>query len=457
MDVGKVLKSVKKVVKGDPFLDIEPEAYSFFVNVNDTDDKPHIQEYPLIESFTKDIESAESISVYLHFPLCTPKEDKLCRFCHYNRIKNTDDSALRNRIVDLLCKEISTFTSKFSAVKNKEISSFYIGGGTPSLMDEKNLQQIMTAFKDWKFKEGAVKTEKTIEATPGTLTESKINMLANFFNRISVGVQTMDESILNEMNRLDNDTNKIKKSLTSLLGNANITTNIDLIYGFPNQNTEKFLKDIESLLKIQGGPTSFTLYRLRLRRLGGDKSELMGEYEEDPKSFPNQFQAYEMKLKAKKYLEKNGYTEGPIGWFTKKSETAPVVYTDRWSNNIPLIGFGQAAYSYSDNVQFRNEHKFDLYQYYVGPRETLPITSAIKFDEALRNKRIISFRLKRMEDIEESLFDNIHQDELTEYFIDKKLLKKVSGKFKLTEIGEVLVEELISGYIWEEIKVFFSH
>ena len=178
----------------------------------------------------------------------------------------------------------------------------------------------------------------------------------------------------------------------------------------------------------------------------------MKDYEKDPKSFPDQFETYRMKVLATDFLKKNGYKEGPIGWFSKNA--SPKVYSDRWSSGVPLIGFGIGAYSYTDNVQYRNIKDPDLYRYYVNLRNELPISTAAFLDDEMQLKKKISFYLKQMQNIEL----DVQTKTIFADLIDRKGLFNIKdNKLNLTEVGSLMVEEIISGYIWKDVKIFFSH
>ena len=120
---------------------------------------------------------------------------------------------------------------------------------------------------------------------------------------------------------------------------------------------------------------------------------------------------------------------------------------------LPLIGFGLGAYSYTENVQYRNLKDFELYRYYVDTRHELPFASAIEFNKTNQLKRKISFLMKQMSEIELDEMKKI----LDESILKKGIFEERGNKVRLTKAGVLMVEEIISGHIWKDVKIFFSH
>lgn len=455
---------IEPIVSKDEHLQTTPDSYSFFVKVKDkTSD---MTEEGLRKKILSDIKDADEISLYVHFPYCKAK----CTFCHYVSEPDGNNAALRSYAIDLLKREISLFVKKFPVIKNKKISSLYIGGGTPSLMEKDCIDKLKSIFSDFKFKYDPFTSkdcEKTIEATPESLIESdeKITMLCNNFNRISVGVQTLDETILKEMHREGNETEIIDalSRLFKIASMQDIKTNVDFIYGFPfngrkiENMTFKFLKDLETVISKENGPNSITLYRLRLKRVDDLESPLMKKYEESPKNFPDQLSTYIMKYAAALFLESRDYKEGPLGWFVKnKNRQSIKIYADRWQKQIPLLGFGVSSYSYTKNVQYRNEKDPDIYKYYIENDE-LPISSGQIFHGSGKLKRELSYHFKQNDPINISKIPTGEIRDLLDKFLNKSFLEKKGSEVKLSTVGNILVEEIISGYIWEDVKIICCH
>src|SRR3990172_5545968 len=111
------------------------------------------KETDFINQIEIDIKNSERVSIYLHYPLC---ETPLCKFCHYIKLSANKKNKL---IMELLAQEIDKFIEKVPSINGKEISSLYIGGGTPSLMNENDIKSIFYVLKGLNI---SMDCEKTI-------------------------------------------------------------------------------------------------------------------------------------------------------------------------------------------------------------------------------------------------------------------------------------------------------
>lgn len=469
-----IKKNIKPLVDEDEHLKTTPDSYSFFVKVKDKTST--ISERKLLDQIEIDLKRADEISLYIHFPYCKAK----CNFCHYVSKSGGDNAALRIDAIDLLQREISLFAERFPMIKTKKISSLYLGGGTPALMGKECIDKLKRIFPDFKHNPFLSRDcERTIEATPESLMESdeKIKLLCDDFNRISVGVQTLDETILEDMNREGKEVQIIDalSKLFKIASVRDIKTNVDFIYGFPfngrelNDMISKFLEDLNTVISKENGPESITLYRLRLKRVDDLESPLMRKYEQFPKNFPEQFPTYIMKYAAALFLESRGYKEGPLGWFVKNNNGKPIkIYADRWQKQIPLFGFGVSSYSYTNNVQYRNEKDLEMYKYHIEKGELLvneklreggglPISTGQIFNDSDKLRRELSYHFKQNDPTNVSEIQNGEISDLLETFLNKGFLERKGSDVKLSAIGNILVEEIISGYIWEDVKIICCH
>ena len=124
------------------------------------------------------------LGIYIHIPFCKRK----CKYCDFVSF-NCDDEKI-TRYFDALKKEINN-----SAIPEKEISSIYIGGGTPSFVDSKYIVETINLVKN-KFKISR-ECEITIEVNPGTVNEEKLeDYIKSGINRLSIGLQSTEEHLL---------------------------------------------------------------------------------------------------------------------------------------------------------------------------------------------------------------------------------------------------------------------
>jgi len=196
-----------------------------------------------LEQIFSSVIDKKGMPLYIHIPFCR----KLCPFCCFNRYLFKEDLA-RNYFL-YLKKELDMYLERgFS------FSSFYIGGGTPTvLMDE------LMNFINYIYQKCNV-NEISLETTPSELTDDNIRRLKEAgIKRLSAGVQSFNDEYLKAMGRTLCTAEEIKSRLMRTQGQFT-TLNIDLIFNFPFQNLINFRKDIETFKAL--GIDQVTFYPL---------------------------------------------------------------------------------------------------------------------------------------------------------------------------------------------------
>ena len=167
--------------------------------------------------------------IYIHIPFCKKK----CSYCDFHFSTNFK---YKSELLAALQKEISLKKSFF---KTETISTIYFGGGTPSVLTEKELNLLLEAvYSNYKVNE---KVELTIECNPDDITFKKINEYKKSgVNRLSIGIQSFFDDDLQFFNRAHN-ANEAEQSIlkTQDAGIDNIT--IDLIYNSPLLTLKKWI------------------------------------------------------------------------------------------------------------------------------------------------------------------------------------------------------------------------
>ena len=214
--------------------------------------------------------------LYIHIPFCVRK----CNYCAF--LSFDAETSPRKEYTDALVNEI---TYRGEQLGQPEIDSVYVGGGTPSVLDISQMRDIMHAVgNSFRVKEGA---EITIEANPATLGRKDGVMLAKLqayrfmgFNRLSMGVQAMDNDRLHYMGRIHTAENVVRDmELIRRKGFDNV--NLDLMFSIPGETTEDALSDLERILGLD--PEHISCYSLQIEEGTpfGDMAEA-GELTEVP-------------------------------------------------------------------------------------------------------------------------------------------------------------------------------
>jgi oxygen-independent coproporphyrinogen-3 oxidase len=178
--------------------------------------------------------------IYIHIPFCKQK----CTYCDFHF--STRFHAYREEMIACICKEIQ---ERSNYLNETLLNSIYFGGGTPSLLSEIEIIQILSTIKT-KFTL-STSCEITLEANPDDIDEARLtSWKAAGINRLSIGLQSFKESDLQWMNRAHSVEEALKcVGLARKSGIINIS--VDLIYGLPNLSMEEWKHHIETVLAME--------------------------------------------------------------------------------------------------------------------------------------------------------------------------------------------------------------
>ena len=199
------------------------------------------------------------LSFYVHIPFCK----QLCSFCEYTRMLCPDEKQ-QNSYIHTVISDIKLFKQQHP---NLVLQGFDIGGGTPTSLSDDGFSFLMKEYKDvLSGLELTADFEPSIEASFDTLSESKIKAIANSgIRRLSLGVQTSCDAVLNKLNRNGVGEQRMREWL-SMAWNCGISkVNLDFMYGLKGQNAVTIEMDLALVEKLK--PQQVTLYELRTNML----------------------------------------------------------------------------------------------------------------------------------------------------------------------------------------------
>ncbi|MGL4950314.1 MAG: radical SAM family heme chaperone HemW [Mycoplasma sp.] len=175
--------------------------------------------------------------LYIHIPFC----NDICTYCDFFRIKAEQSNEEINQYVNILKEKIKG-ESEFN-----QYSTIYIGGGTPNFLSNTILNDLLEFLKDYIDFENEY--EFTIECNPEFVTnEQAIILMKNFVNRISLGIQILNDDILNKLNR--HHTSETAQNAIDILSNQGFENiSCDFIYGLENMNEDDIINVIEFVMK----------------------------------------------------------------------------------------------------------------------------------------------------------------------------------------------------------------
>ena len=176
--------------------------------------------------------------IYLHIPFCK-------QACHYCNFHFSTSLRYKQDMIDAMLLEIE---QKKDYLPDAPLQSIYFGGGTPSLLDEKELNQFFQ--KIHQFFEVAPDAEITLEANPDDLSDERIEMLKQSpVNRLSIGIQSFFEEDLRWMNRA-HSANEAYECLINVKKAGFNNLSIDLIYGSPTTTDENWEENLNRIFDL---------------------------------------------------------------------------------------------------------------------------------------------------------------------------------------------------------------
>lgn len=276
-------------------------------------------------------------SLYIHIPFCVSK----CSYCDFFSVAGKDAPFLDSYAASL-SNEISF---RIKSLGISRLSTVYIGGGTPSILSEKQIEKICSAFSSF-VTSGS---EITIEANPDDITEEKLSCCAdNGINRLSLGIQAFSDDVLENAGRRS-DSEKNFKALSLASEKWKGCFSVDMISALPLQSGENFIKGLETVLDFS--PHHVSLYSLTFE----ENTPLSRSLENS--EFDYDFEKADlMWLKGKDFLEENGFEQYEVSNFFRKSGGRKCVHNLRYWNleNYAAAGSGGTGSVYSGTEDIRH-------------------------------------------------------------------------------------------------------
>ena len=365
-------------------------------------------------------------SLYFHIPFCHKK----CPYCHFFVLPN--DASLKKRF---LCALFSEWEERAPLLQNCPITSIYFGGGTPSLIGPEAIAQILA-----KISRNNPACEITLEINPEGISLEEMRAFAAVgINRVSIGVQSLDDALLKILGR----THSAKEALfaietTHRAGIENIS--IDLMYEVPHQTLSVWEKTLSLL-------PSLPLKHLSLYNLTFEEGSLFyKERKEWERVLPAAEEGLKMLELATRSLPIFGLNRYEISAFAKEGffSRHNVGY---WTAR-PFLGFGPSAFSYWNGCRFRNI--CHLARYETALREK---RSPVNFEEKLpfpKNlEELLAVQLRLIQGVDLSLFPPLPESiwKKVERLLAKGWLTLKGSQLQLSEEGLLFYDSVASEII----------
>lgn len=369
--------------------------------------------------------------LYIHIPFCNEK-------CHYCDFYSGNQLYLIEEYVGAVVQEIAL---REGYLVDKEINTIYFGGGTPSLLTPIQILKILEGIKS-KF---VVKSdaEITLECNPENISSSFLTQLVSVgINRISLGVQFLDDQVLKKFNR-QHSKYLILNSLDVLLSSYIENVSVDLIYSVPGISDESLISSLELLLAYD--IKHYSAYSLAVSK----NSKLFwkirsGEVvENDENNFISQYWIINNALIS------NGYRQYEVSNYAKDKFLSR--HNLAYWNQLPYLGLGVAAHSYNLHSRQWNHKNIKKYIRNIG-NDIIDIDIETLTDIDRYNEYII-LKLRTFLGLSDSYVKRSFNGEIYSHFCETMIRMNGLGHFNF--IGDLIISKksdlLLADYLAKEL------
>jgi len=379
-------------------------------------------------------ESNSDICVYIHIPFCKSK----CLYCDFVSYINFPHI---EEYFEAVLKELEMYSH---LLNSRRVKTVYFGGGTPNFVPERYIEKILKKLE--KLSSVYEPVEITLEMNPDSVTIQKVlHYLEMGINRISLGVQAFDDTVLETVKR-PHGTKEIDRSLSILMTYFE-NVNIDFILGLPMETDKTIERDMRLLETYT--PSHVSLYLLDV----DEETPLRRLIDKGVLKLPSEEEIARRHTRFLKFLEKKGYLRYEISNFAREGKEC--IHNLSYWRNEEYLGIGVSSGGHIGRLRYVNVSDISEYMKMV-------------------NKGIVPYGYKRVNDDDEEfvetifmslrLREGVYKEEIIKKFGDKRYraLQEFAERFRehfnvhsdrisLSEMGFDL-----SRYVFEELLETFS-
>lgn len=375
------------------------------------------------------------LELYIHIPFCVKK----CLYCDFLSFSSTEVE--RECYVSAILEEISQYKGM---AREYVVTSIFIGGGTPSVLESHNMFRIMNGVRQ--VFEVSDEAEITIEMNPGTIDEEKIKTYkALGINRVSIGLQATNDEELKMLGRIHSYEEFLETySMVRACGISNI--NIDLISAIPKQTVGSWELTLDRVIALN--PTHISAYSLIIEE-GTPFYDNISDYET---WLPSEEAEREMYHLTKRKLIEAGYYRYEISNYAKEGYECKhnLGYWDR----VEYLGIGLGAASLIDNVRYSNERDLKTYMNSCNQGKTVRVEEEKLCIES-QMEEFMFLGLRKIKGVETMAFEKQFQVKLEEVYqsqleelCKQKLLQVDQYTVALTEKGIDVSNYVLSEFLF---------
>lgn len=403
----------------------------------------------------REAQMKKSLGIYVHIPFCVRK----CAYCDF--LSQVGDANIQQQYCKCLLQEMKQAQSWADGY---QVDTIFLGGGTPSILEPKWIDQILDSIyrifsirqknkkKDSVLQQRKTGLEVTIECNPGTLTQEKARIYqAAGVNRVSLGLQSAVATELELLGRIHTWEQFLES--VELVNHYFSNWNVDIMSALPGQSLASYQKTINQVLACQ--PPHISSYSLIIeegtpfyeryhhdeeRREHGNKPQILPDEETER-------QMYEM---TGEQLEHYGYRRYEISNFAKEGYECQ--HNNRYWKREDYLGFGLGAASCMNQIRFKNTTDMKKWLKTDFSKEEI---QRLTIEEQMEETMFLG--LRRMEGVNKEDFYSQYQRTIEEVFgevlvlLKKNQLLKDSGNYiQLTQKGIDVSNYVFAQFLLEE-------
>jgi len=314
---------------------------------------------PSYESLEHKFQDIDEFGLYLHIPFCK----QICPYCPYN--KEIYKPEVAELYAEAVKKEIDFYCKLFGG---KPVTSFYIGGGTPTTMLYSGLYEILEHI----YKNFNMQCDIHMESHPNDLSLDNLNTIKSLgIRHLSTGVEALEDKYLKVLNRPYN-TKKVKEAAERAANKGFKCFNVDFIFALPNQSYNEVEKAGHELVKMGVDQVAaYPLFRFPYTKMGGNS-------EESNYNISTVFKRRKMLSILENIFYDAGFKRTSVWAFTKEGVPKYCSVT------VPLyVGLGASGGTYLKDIFYLNT--FDVSEYISAiENETMPIALSLNLSESMQ-------------------------------------------------------------------------
>lgn len=326
----------------------------------------------------------KALGLYVHIPFCRQK----CSYCDFYSLAHSEE-----KMDDYTAALVHHLEEVAPQAAAHQVDTVYVGGGTPSYLGEERLCAILKTIR--KRYDVARNAEITLEANPDSACDVKaLKALRRAgFNRISLGVQSADDELLQRIGRI-HTFEQVKTAVAAARKAGFDNLSMDVIYGLPGQTMAQWEDTLSALLSLS--PQHLSCYGLKVE----EGTPLWQRRQQE--TFPDDDQQAEMYLYAVAMLAENGFEQYEISNFARRGYASR--HNLKYWHMDEYAGFGPGAHSDMGGVRFAYVRDMDRYI-----RGQLLLSESEDGATLARDFEYVMLSLRTAEGIDRRYFETVYR------------------------------------------------